>query len=134
MNKSAVMLVRVAPLFAKEGKFHLPPPNPAGNTPKAPKVVPQRAGKQLQVPSGFKVEEYAGGFKKPRFMVQLPTGAVLITETIPKGGVYIVTKGAAPKPLITGLDRPFGMALWKDYLYVTEVESVKRYKLDAEKL
>ena len=33
--------------------------------------------------------------------------------------------------IIDGLDRPYGLALWKDYLYVAEPTSLKRYKYDA---
>jgi glucose/arabinose dehydrogenase len=34
--------------------------------------------------------------------------------------------------LIEGLDRPYGMAWWKDYLYVAEPTSVKRFRFDAK--
>jgi len=34
--------------------------------------------------------------------------------------------------IIEGLDRPYGLALWKDYLYVGEPTSLKRYKYDAK--
>ena len=36
------------------------------------------------------------------------------------------------KTLIEGLDRPYGLAFWKDYLYVAETTSLKRYKYDAK--
>src|SRR5205807_10667254 len=100
----------------------------------APKVIPKPEGQTLQVPAGFAVEQFASGFKKPRLMLQLPTGAVLVTDTIAKGSVYAVVTGRPNKEVISGLARPFGMALWKDYLYVTEDESVKRYKFDAKEL
>jgi Glucose/sorbosone dehydrogenases len=34
--------------------------------------------------------------------------------------------------LISGLDRPFGLALHKDWLYIAETTAVKRYRYDAK--
>lgn len=118
--------------FAKSKRFNLPAPNPASSAANGAKVVPQPAGATLKVPAGFVAEEFAGGFQKPRIMLELPGGAVLVTESLPKGSVVAVGPGKAKKTLISGLDRPFGMTLWKEYLYVAEAESVKRYKLDAK--
>src|SRR6266849_3395905 len=38
------------------------------------------------------------------------------------------------KKLIEKLDRPYGLAFWKDYLYVAETTSVKRYMYDAKQM
>ena len=45
-----------------------------------------------------------------------------------------ITSPPNGKKLITGLDRPYGLALWKEYLYVGEPESVKRYRYDAKNM
>lgn len=122
-------------LCADSGKrFSLPPPNPEGNVANPPKVVPRPDGAAFHVPAGFQVEEYASGFKKPRFLLELPGGAVLVTDAIPEGSVSLVNKGGATKALITGLERPFGMAFHNGWLYVCEVQSIKRYKLDVKSL
>jgi glucose/arabinose dehydrogenase len=118
--------------FAKNKRFNLPAPNPAGATANAAKVIPQPPGAKLKLPNGFVAEEFASGFQKPRIMVELPGGTVLVTESILKGSVVALGPGKSKKTLIANLDRPFGMALWKDYLYVAEAEAVKRYKLDAK--
>jgi len=34
--------------------------------------------------------------------------------------------------MLDGLDRPYGLAIWKDYLYVGERTSIKRYKYDPK--
>jgi glucose/arabinose dehydrogenase len=34
--------------------------------------------------------------------------------------------------LLRGLDRPYGLAFWKEYLYVAETTSLKRYKYDRK--
>jgi glucose/arabinose dehydrogenase len=104
------------------------PPNP-----NAPAIVPRPAGAQIKVPAGFTVDEYAAGFARPRFMVEGPGGEVLVSDSVANGSV-IALRGGAKKILISGLDRPYGLALWKEYLYVAEPETLKRYKYDSKAL
>src|SRR6476469_204157 len=99
----------------------------------APTIVARPAGAKIKVPAGFSVDEYAAGFERPRFMVEGPGGEVLVSDTVPKGSVIAVRDGAK-KVVISGLDRPYGLALWKEYLYVGEPESLKRYKYDSKTL
>jgi glucose/arabinose dehydrogenase len=107
-----------------------------------PRVIPQPTGAKLQVPQGFHAETYAEGFDKPRFMLQGPGGEILLTDSAPRpdGTVWALTdsnndhKPDQRKKLVTGLDRPYGLAFWKDYLYVGEPDSVKRYQYDGKKL
>ena len=95
-------------------------------------MIPRPAGAQLHVPEGFRITEYASGFKVPRFMLLGPGGEILLSdsESAPDGVVWAL-QGKARKKLISGLDRPYGLALWNGYLYVGEPTSVKRYKYDA---
>lgn len=119
---------------AETGKVRLPAPYHTPSATNAPKVVPQPDGRKLNVPAGFRVEEFASGFQKPRYMIQLPGGTVLVTDSVAKGSVYAIGTDKSKKALLTGLDRPFGMALWKNYLYVSEAEGIKRYRFDAKAL
>jgi hypothetical protein len=48
-------------------------------------------------------------------MVLGPSKELLIADTVPKGIVWLV-QGKDKKKLIENLDRPYGMAFWKDYL------------------
>ncbi len=98
-----------------------------------PTMVSRPAGAGVKVPTGFSVEEFAAGFERPRFMVEGPGGEVLVSDTIPNGSVVALRNGAK-KVLLSGLDRPYGVALWRDYLYVGEPESLKRYKYDSKAL
>jgi glucose/arabinose dehydrogenase len=98
-----------------------------------PTIVPRPAGAQIKAPPGFSVDEYAAGFARPRFMVEGPGGEVLVSDTVPNGSVIALRDGKN-KVLISGLDRPYGLALWKEYLYVGEPESLKRYKYDSKTL
>ncbi|MFN0102463.1 MAG: PQQ-dependent sugar dehydrogenase [Bryobacteraceae bacterium] len=137
MQRTVILsFLLTASLYPQARKFTLPPPNPAGQVANAAKLIPQPADKKLTVPAGFTAEEYAGGFQKPRDLLQLPGGAILVTESVPKGGVYVVNNDNDKdrKPLISGLDRPFGMAFHDGYLYVAEAESIKRFKLDPRAL
>ena len=77
------------------------------------------------------MDEFATGFARPRFMVEGPGGEVLISDTVANGSV-IALKNGARKTLISGLDRPYGLALWHEYLFVAEPESLKRYKYDSK--
>ena len=126
-------------LAGQQGLPKLPPPYHTPNASNGAKVIAKPDGARLQVPQGFHVEEFAAGFEKPRIMVAAPNGEILVTDSVPKGSVIVLADkdgdGKADikrKKLIEGLDRPYGMAWWKDYLYVAEPMSLKRYKFDKQ--
>src|SRR5580700_11374944 len=104
----------------------LPAPYATPSVNNGPKIIPRPDGAKVKVPTGFVVEEYASGFARPRFMVEGPGGEVLVSDTAPNGSV-IAIKDGAKKVLISGLDRPYGLAFWQEYLYVAEPSSLKRY-------
>jgi glucose/arabinose dehydrogenase len=115
----------------------LPPPSQTPSATNGPKIVPKPEGAHLRVPPGFHAEQFAAGFEKPRIMIAAPNGEILVTDSVPNGSVIVLVDkngdGKADperKKLIEGLDRPYGMALWKDYLYVAEPTSLKRYRFD----
>src|SRR5436305_15281613 len=95
------------------------PPNP-----NAPNIVPRPAGAQIKVPAGFSVNEYAAGFERPRFMVEGPGGEVLVSDTVPNGSVIALRDGAK-RTVISGLERPEGLALWMEYVYAAWPEPLK---------
>lgn len=111
----------------------LPPPYATPSTNNGPKVIARPDGARLQVPAGFNVEEYATGFERPRYMALGPGKELLLSDSMNPGKVYVLTSGGKDrKVLLEGLDRPYGLAFWKDYLYVAETTSIKRYKYDAK--
>ena len=122
----------VAALAAENPK--LPPAYQTPSASNAAKVVPQPAGKNLQVPAGFSVELYAEGIAKPRYMMPLPGGAVLVSDSVAKGNVIAILPDKSKKTVLAGLDRPFGIAMHKGYLYVAEGPAIQRYKFDAKTL
>lgn len=115
----------------------LPPPFHSESVQNRPNVIDRPDGAQLKLPQGFMVSEFASGFQRPRIMTYAPGGEILITESVPNGSVTVMTdKAGKPlaqkRKLIDGLDRPYGLAWWQDYLYVAETTSVKRYKFDPK--
>ena len=125
---------------AQQFEAKLPAPFATPSSSNRPTVVARPDGAQLKVPQGFQIEEYASGFKTPRFMLYGPGGEILLSDAVDGGGVYALVdknktnRDPEKKLLVDGLDRPFGLALWKDYLYIGERTSVKRYKYDSKAL
>src|SRR5580765_7993324 len=116
-------LLAAASCFGAEGP-KLPAPFATPSVTNRPRIVPQPQGKNLRVPDGFTVEVFAEGFEQPRYMALGPSNEVLLSDS--KSGVVYILKPERKK-LIEGLDRPYGLAFWKDYLYVGETKSLKRY-------
>jgi glucose/arabinose dehydrogenase len=135
----AAVALAAAAFYAADVK--LPPPYATPSVNNGPRVIPQPAGAQLHVPAGFSVSVYADNFERPRYMLLGPSGELLLSDAAdgPDGTVYAMPLSKADgyqthdrKKLITGLDRPYGLAFWHEYLYVGEPESIKRYKYDAK--
>jgi glucose/arabinose dehydrogenase len=131
----AMLVLLGGVMVAAQQAPQLPPPFSTPSSTNRPVVVEAPAGARLQVPAGFSVEPWATGFEIPRYLLQGPGGEILLTDS-GSGTVYAFAGGnaAGKKPLITGLKRPYGLALWRNYLYVAETESVKRYPYDAKAL
>lgn len=98
------------------------------------KIVERPAGAELTVPRGFHISTFAEGeFKVPRWVVLAPNGDVFLSDS--GAGQVIVLRdskgtGQATERFVfaDGLTQPFGMAFWKDYLYVADTNAVLRFK------
>ena len=143
MQKSTISLF-VLPalaggLLAQVQQFEskLPAPFTTPSSDNRPRVVSQPNGAHLQVPQGFTIEEYASDVDTPRYMYTAPGGEIILSDSS-AGSVYVLTdknksyKNPERKKILDGLDRPYGLAIWKDYLYVGERTSIKRYKYDPK--
>jgi glucose/arabinose dehydrogenase len=104
------------------------------SVPNGPNVVSRPPGAQLALPPGFAISVYAeGGFSEPRWMALAPNGDVFLADSA-AGAVFVLrdTKGAGVADtrftFETKLHRPFGMAFWRDYLYVANTDSLVRFK------
>lgn len=120
----------------------LPPPFHSPSVNNGPRVIPPPEGADLRLPPGFQAARWAEGFARPRFMLEAPGGAILLADSAGNGAgtVWLLTDNdkdlkadGSRKKLISGLDRSYGLALWKDYLYVAEPASVKRFRYDAKR-
>ena len=113
----------------------LPKPFHSESARNQPEVISRPAGAELKLPAGFAIEEYMTGFERPRFMLQGPNNEILLSDSGGRsdasGAVYVLN-GKTKTKIIEGLDRPYGLALKDDWLYVAEPASVKRYKYDAK--
>ena len=112
----------------------LPPAEVVQAPPNFPRVVPKPADAELTLPPGFKIELYAeGGFQRPRWAVQAPNGDVFVSDD--RAGNLTILRDANSDGKVDerfefakGLMQPFGMAFWRDYLYVGNTNAVVRFK------
>lgn len=92
----------------------------------------QEGPQTLTVPDGFTVNEYAQGFKRPRFMAVAPGGDVFLSDT-GAGTVYVLPdadgNGTADRKLVfaRGLNQPHGLAFHGGFLYVANTDGVVRF-------
>lgn len=134
MKKFAILIVFAGLAgYAQKALYKLPEPFATPSSKNGAKVVSKPDNVNLKLPARFSAEEYASGFQKPRYMALGPGGEVLLSDSVAKGSVYLLTNGGKErKKLLEGLDRPYGLAFWKDYLYVAEATSLKRYPYDRK--
>src|SRR5438309_2169154 len=117
---------------------------------RATRVVAMPDGRRLTVPQGFTVTLYADGLRFARFMALAPNGDVFLAEPVrgpstplraavssSNGGDGRITilrdanhdgVADARETFATGLNRPFGVTFWKNYLYVGNNDSVIRFR------
>jgi glucose/arabinose dehydrogenase len=129
----SVLLIAVPAFALQVNRGTLPPPYKTPSVNNGPRVIPRPNGAELHLPAGFRADVFAEGFDVPRFMALGPSQELLLADSSRHGAVYLLwNNGKERRKLIDGLDRPYGLAFWKDYLYVAETTALKRYKYDAK--
>lgn len=126
----------VAALLLLQTAAPLPAPFATPWYRKATRVVSMPDGHQLSVPAGFNVTIYADKLQMARVMALAPNGDVFLSEPVSRtaGKITILRDtnhdGVAEtrETFATGLNRPFGLAFWRNYLYVGNNDSVIRLK------
>lgn len=102
------------------------------------KVVDRPAGAEPKVLPGFKIEQYAQGFRDPRYLLTAPNGDIFVTESRANEIKVLRDSDGDGKPDVTekfavdGLDRPFGIAFYPlgpepQFLYVGNTDGVIRF-------
>jgi len=104
----------------------------------SPRVVGRPENAQLQVPSGFKIDLYASGFRDPRFLLSAPNGDLFVTESRRDQIKVLRDAKGGGKPDITeifaerDLNKPFGIAFFPpgnepQFLYVANTDGIIRF-------
>lgn len=102
---------------------------------KATRVVAMPDDHQLTVPVGFTVNVFADNLPMARLMAIAPNGDIFLAQPVSRtAGRITVLRDAdhdgvaeTRETFAAGLNRPFGLAFWKNYLYVGNNDSVIRF-------
>jgi glucose/arabinose dehydrogenase len=127
---SALAVVAGAWQVAGERATSLPAPFATPSANNRPRVIPAPSGAKVNVPKGFTVDVWAEGFRVPRFILQGEHNEILLADS--GGNIYAFPNGDPKqrKEVVSGIERPYGLALWHEYLYVGTPTSIKRFKYD----
>jgi glucose/arabinose dehydrogenase len=128
--------VFVTAILAAQSAPPLPAPFATPWFRKSTRVVAMPDGHILTLPAGFAVSVFADKLQMARFMALAPNGDVFLSESASRTAGKITVLRDTDKDGVadmretfaSGLNRPFGLAFWKGYLYVGNNDSVIRFK------
>ena len=93
--------------------------------------------KRMKLPPGFELGVFADGLSNARFMRFTSAGDLLVSSPR-EGTVYLLERDAngdgrsdGVHKLVTGLDKPHGLEVAGDWLWIAETGAVKRVRFDA---
>jgi len=118
-------------------KPNLPPPFATKSAGNGPDHVKPPAGFLPQVPTGFRINIFASGFKTPRFLTVAPNGDIFLADS-GSGEIIVMrdpqsTGGAQQREVfVSGMRRPFGIAFHEDYVYVGNTNALLRFRYDPK--
>jgi glucose/arabinose dehydrogenase len=134
MPKRALVVLAVT-VAAASAAQQLPAPFATPWFRKPTRIVAMPPDRKPTVPPGFSVTLWADHLQFARFMALAPTGDVFLAEPVRGDGRITILRDAdgdgfaeIRETFATGLNRPFGLAFWKDYLYVGNNDSVVRFR------
>jgi glucose/arabinose dehydrogenase len=93
---------------------------------------------RLKVPDGFALSKYAEGIQGARWLLPTPAGDFLVSA--PRHGKIVLVErdrdgdglSDGHRDLLTELDRPHGMELVEDWLYVAEADGFGRIRFEVD--
>ena len=115
----------------------LPEPYASTSVDNGPRLVKRPEGAMPKVPEGFKVEEFASGFKNPRLLRVAPNGDIFIAES--RANLVRVirpskdgSKAEINEIYADGLKRPFGIAFYPlgpnpKWIYIGDTDAILRF-------
>ena len=131
--QSSVRITNNPPAHTEIKPSDLPEPKLENEVNNSPKVIPQPADATLNVPPGFQVTTYAeGGFRLPRWLALAPNGDVFVSDSV-SGRIFVLRDkdkdGVAEERslFLENQKQPFGIAFWKNYIYIGNTDAVVRY-------
>ena len=115
----------------------MPPPFDTPSVDNGARIVARPPGALPLVPSGFRVERYAGELRNPRMVKVAPNGDVFVVESS-AGRVRVLrdTDGDGRPDVVqvfaSGLNEPFGLAFYPpgkaaQWVYVANTDAVVRF-------
>src|SRR6267378_4018187 len=139
---SSLTLLLFAPAMISAQLTHgkkpvLPAPYATKSSANSPSKVSPPQGFLPTVPTGFKINVFATGFKRPRWLIVAPNNDVFVADT-GAGDIDVLrdsqNSGGAQsrEKFATGLTRPFGIAFHDDYVYVGTMKQLVRFKYDPK--
>ncbi|MBD2104667.1 sorbosone dehydrogenase family protein [Leptolyngbya sp. FACHB-261] len=112
----------------------LPKPYASNSVSRSPRVIPQPSNARLQAPAGFKVNLFAQGLSRPRWLLSGPNGDIFLAESYDNrirllrdtNGDGVVDQNTV---FAQGLRQPLGMAISPDnrFFYIANTDAVVRY-------
>ena len=129
--------------FGPGASIKLVPPNATESSRHRSEVIGWPADRKPQAPAGFEVTLFAEDLDTPRWAVSLPNGDILVALSVRGAGpgasptsnrvVLFRDKNGDGKPefrsvLLKNLNRPHGILLLGDYLYIGNTDAVVRYR------
>jgi len=138
-SAASLMMAAYLPAQVTHGqKPKLPEPFESKSSGNGPNKEKPPEGFLPAVPAGFKVNVYANGFRRPRWLTVAPNGDIFLADTTGKGEVIVLHSGkdtsVAPERevFVDGMNRPFGIAFHDDYVYVGNMNELVRFKYDPK--
>jgi glucose/arabinose dehydrogenase len=119
-------------------KPKLPAPFATRSAGNGPDRVKPPEGFLPTVPAGFRLNVFATGFRRPRFLTVAPNGDIFLADTTRSGQIVVLRDpkdtGGAPERgvFVDGMNRPFGIAFHDDYVYVGNMNELVRFKYDPK--
>ncbi|WP_343707659.1 sorbosone dehydrogenase family protein [Flavobacterium sp.] len=118
------------------GDITLPPPYATESKTNNSKVIGWLAGKTPKAPEGFMVTKFADGFENPRWTYIAPNQDIFVVESGTRSSKNQITvlrdkdkdgKFETREVFISGLNKPFGMLVLKDFFYIANTDGLYRY-------
>jgi glucose/arabinose dehydrogenase len=116
-------------------KPQLPRPFATSSAGNGPNRDRPPAGFLPRVPPGFRVNIFATGFKRPRWLAVAPNGDIFVAD-MGANEIDVLrdpenTGGAQQREVfVSGLSRPFGIAFHQDYVYIGGMKELVRVHYD----